>query len=178
MLLCSGSARIRALLGAIVLAVLTSGCWSEPAGGQQPREGRAGLQLAGTIGGRQLALSDGAPRLVVGDCDPDVSGDQDVCIIADDIDGQLVVLVIENPDVLRAPATLPVVDPDCGDRCDEVTDGVVVDLQLGTGDRRRARGGSLVLETVERFVHYAGEVRLELASGSVSGSFDVVPRSD
>lgn len=158
--------------------MLAAGCWSAPAGGRQPQQGRAGLQLAGTVGSRQLAVSDGAPRLRVGDCDPDVSGDSDVCIIADDIDGQLVVVVIENPDVLRAPATLPVIDPGCDDACDEVTDGVVVDLQLGTDPRMRATGGSVMLETLEPFTRYAGEVRLELASGSVSGAFDVVPRSD
>lgn len=174
----SRSARARALVGLVVLAVLAAGCWSAPAGGGQPRQGRAGLQLAGTVGGRQLAVSDGAPRLVVGDCDPDVSGDRDVCVIADDIDGQLVVMVIENPDVLRAPTTLPVTDPGCDEACDDVTDGVVVDLQLGTGGRLRATGGSMTLETVQPFTRYSGEVRLELASGSVSGTFDVVPRSD
>ncbi|CAN5889180.1 hypothetical protein BH23ACT10_BH23ACT10_04770 [soil metagenome] len=178
MLLWSVSARIRAAVGLLVVAVLTAGCWSAPAGGQQPRDGRAGLQLAGTVGSRQLAVSDGAPRLTVGDCDPDVSGDSDVCVIADDIDGQLVVMVIENPDVLQAPATLPVVDPGCRDACDDVTDGVVVDLQIGTGPRLRATGGSMVLETVQRFTHYVGDVRLELESGAVSGEFDVVPRSD
>ncbi len=144
----------------------------------QPRQGRAGLQLAGTAGGRQLAVSDGAPRLVVGDCDPDPVGDADVCVIADDIDGQLVVVVFENPDVLRAPATVPIVDPGCGGACDRVSDGAVVDLQLGTGPRVRARGGSVVLETVQPFAHYAGELRLELPSGAASGTFDVVPRSD
>lgn len=170
--------RVRAMVGLMLLVVMAAGCWSAPADGQQPRQGRAGLQLAGTVGSRQLAVSDGAPRLVVGDCDPDVSGDSDVCVIADDIDGQLVVIVIENPAVLEAPATLPVVDAECGQTCDDVTDGVVVDLQLGTAPRQRAIGGSVALETVQPFTRYAGDVRLELASGSVSGTFDVVPRND
>ncbi len=162
----------------LLLAVLASACWSTPAATTQPREGRAGLQLTGTVGGRQLAVSDGAPSLVVGDCDPNAEGDADVCVIADDIDGQLVVVVFENPDVLRAPATLPIVDPGCDTDCDGVTDGAVVDLQLGTRPRVRARGGSVVLETVRPFLRYAGELRLELSSGAASGTFDVVPRAD
>lgn len=160
------------------LAVLAAGCWSSTAETAQPRDGRSGLQLTGTIAGRQLAVSDGAPQLNVGDCDPDVGGDSDVCVIADDIDGQLVVLVIENPDVLRAPATLPVVDPPCGDACDDVTDGVVVDVQLGTDSRVRARGGRVDLTVVQPFVRYAGDVRLRLPSGSLSGTFDLVPLDD
>lgn len=162
----------------LVLTVLAAGCWSSTAQTPQPRDGRSGLQLTGTLAGRQLAVSDGAPQLTVGDCDPDVGGDADICAIADDIDGQLVVVVIENPGVLRAPATLPVVDPSCGDACDEVTDGVVVDVQLGTGPRVRARGGRLELTVLQPFVRYAGDVRLQLASGSLSGSFDLVPLDD
>jgi hypothetical protein len=165
-------------VAAVVLfgfAVLASGCWSSTAQSVQPRDGRAGLQLTGTVAGRQVAVSDGAPQLDVGDCDPGSGGDADVCAIADDIDGQLLVLVIENPDVLRAPASLPVVDPGCGDACDDVTDGVVVDVQLGTAPRIRATGGQLDVRVLQPFVRYAGEVRLRLPSGSLSGSFDLVP---
>jgi hypothetical protein len=162
----------------VLCVLLLAGCWPAPAQTLQPRDGRAGLQLSGSVAARQLAVSDGAPRLTVGDCDPDATGDADVCVIADDIDGQLVVLVFENPDVLRSGASLPVVDPPCGGGCDDVTDGVVVDLQLGTGQRQRARSGHLELSRVEPFSNYVGEVRLDLPSGAVSGSFDVVPRSD
>lgn len=161
-----------------VLVVFTAGCWSVPEGTPQPRNGRAGLQLAGSIGGRQLAVSDGSPDLRIGDCDPDVTGDDDVCAIAEDIDGQLVVLVFENPDVLTEGATLPVADPGCGDLCDDVTDVAVIDLQLGTGPRVRADGGRLEVREVTPFARYAGDVRLTTSSGSVSGSFDLVPRSD
>jgi hypothetical protein len=177
-LLWSGVAHARATVAVVALSVLLSGCWSAPAQTVQPRDGRAGLQLSGTVGSRQLAVSDGSPDLNVGDCDPAAGGDQDVCIIADDIDGQLVVVVFENPDVLRSGADLPVVDPACATGCDEVTDGVVVDLQLATGERQRARGGRVVLTEVERFRNYVGELRLDLGSGSVSGSFDVIPRRD
>jgi hypothetical protein len=107
-----------------------------------------------------------------------VTGDDDICAIAKDIDGQLVVLVFENPDVLVADATLPVADPGCGARCDEVTGSAVIDLQLGTGPRLRADGGRVQISEVTPFARYAGEVRLTLPSGSVSGSFDLVPRRD
>lgn len=178
MLLSSAAPRLRAAVVLAVLSILAAGCWSTPTGTPQPRDGRSGLQLTGTVDGRQLAVSDGAPDLDVGDCDPDVGGDADVCAIAGDIDGQLVVLVIENPDVLRAPASLPVVDPPCGDDCDDVTEGVVVDLQLGTGPRTRATGGRLELTVLQPFARYAGDVRLQLPSGRVSGSFDLVPIDD
>lgn len=134
--------------------------------------------MAGSIAGRQLAVSDGAPELVVGDCDPDASGDADVCALADDIGGELVVMAIENPDVLTAGATLPVGDPGCGADCDDVTAVAVVDLQLGTGERMRATDGQLVVREVTDFARYAGEVRLVLPSGSVSGSFDLIPRPE
>lgn len=162
----------------VVLAVWVSGCWPAPAERTQPRDGGSGLQLTGTIVGRQLAVSDGVPRLTVGDCDPDASGDNDVCAIGASIDGELVVLVFENPDVLEAGATLPVTDPGCGTRCDEVSGTAVIDLQLGTARRLRARGGHLDVTEVTPFSRYAGEVRLSFADGSVSGSFDLVPRSD
>jgi hypothetical protein len=177
-LLWSAVARLRAPSIVGVLVVLLAGCWSAPAQTVQPREGRAGLQLAGSVEGRQLAVSDGSPQLNVGDCDPDATGDADVCVIAEDIDGQLVVLVFENPDVLQSGASLPVVDPACTDGCDDVADGVVVDLQVGTGQRLRARGGRVDVRRVEPFSSYVGDLRLDLASGSVSGSFDVIPRRD
>lgn len=177
-LLWSVAARLCAVGTVVVAGVLVAGCWSAPAQTVQPRDGRAGLQLTGNVANRQLAVSDGSPRLNVGDCDPDATGDSDVCVIADDIDGQLVVLVVENPDVLRTGASLPVVDPGCAGGCDEVSEGAVVDLQIGTGERVRAQGGRLELATVEPFSNYAGDLRLDLPSGAVSGSFDVVPRRD
>lgn len=177
-LLGRAGARVRTLVLVVVAAAWCAGCWSATAESTQPRDGRAGLQLAGSIAGRQLAVSDGAPRLVVGDCDPDVSGDADVCAIGDDIDGTLVVVVFENPDVLEPGATLPVADPGCTAGCDDVTDVAVVDVQVGTGERRRAVDGSVEVTEVVPFSRYAGQLRLTLPSGSVAGSFDLVPRSD
>src|SRR5690606_21823455 len=71
----------------VVAAALLAGCWSAPPQTVQPRDGRAGLHLTGTVAGRQLAVSDGAPDLNVGDCDPDVTGDADVCAIGADVGG-------------------------------------------------------------------------------------------
>lgn len=178
MLLLTSRSRWRPVWLVIVLAAFTAGCWSTPTGTVGPRDGRAGLQLTGSIGGRQLAVSDGAPDLRIGDCDPDVAGDDDICAIADDIDGQLVVLVFENPDVMAPGVTLPVADPGCGDRCDDVTDVAVIDLQLGTQPRVRAAGGRLEVTELIPFSRYVGDVRLTTSSGSLSGSFDLVPRND
>ena len=152
--------------------------WPTSQGVATPRDGRAGLKLTGSIDGRHVAVSDGAPELRVGDCDPDVTGDADVCAIADDIDGRLVVLVIENPDVQAPGVSLPIADPGCGDACDDVDDVAVVDLQLDTRPRLRADGGRLEITTLIPFSRYVGDVRLTTSSGSVSGSFDLVPRPD
>ena len=145
-----------------------------------PRDGRSGLSLAGTIGGRQLAISDGLPRLDVGDCDLHDDRDADVCFISRDIDGELIVLVFENPAALVEGEALPVRAGEClrPEDCDAVTDHLIVELQRGVGDRIRATGGTVRLTTVERFLRYAGELRLEFPDGALSGSFDVVPRPE
>lgn len=165
-------------LVAVVVAVLATACWRATDATTQPRGGRAGLQLTGTVAGTQLAVNAGAPRLTVGDCDPADGQDDDVCAIARDISGELVVLVFENPGVLVSGAELAIADPGCGRDCDDIRGLAVVDLQIGVGDRRRARGGSLRLAEVLPFRRYAGDLRLEFDDGSVSGSFDLVPRRD
>ena len=179
MLLWAPAARLRVTWWTVVvLGVFVTGCWPAPEGTVQPRDGRSGLHITGSVAGGQLAVSDGSPRLTVGDCDPDATGDDDVCAIARSIDGELVVLVVENPDVLATGSSLPVADPGCGSRCDDVTDVAVVDLQLGTDPRMRARGGRLEVDEVTPKARYVGELRLSFSTGSVAGSFDVVPRSD
>jgi hypothetical protein len=177
-LLLRSVARACALAWLVILSAFLTGCWSTPVDTVQPREGRAGLQLTGSIAGRQLVVSDGAPDLNVGDCDPDASGDRDVCAIGTNIDGELVVVVFENPDALSAGVSLPVADPGCGARCDHVTDVAVVDLQLGTRPRLRADGGRVEITQLTPFARYAGELRSTFASGAVAGSFDLVPRRD
>lgn len=172
------------LLLVVVLAVLlTGGCGAggigEGVAAMTPRDGRSGLQLTGTVGGRQLIVTAGAPELLVGDCDPNDGPDDDVCFIASDLDGEVFALVIENPAVLAAGRSVAVVTG-CAtpEACDAVTDGVVIDLQLGIGDRVPVAGGTLTLDVVEPSQRYAGRVDLELADGRVSGTFDVIPRPD
>ncbi len=160
-----------------LLALVVSGCGGGQASGQpEPREGRAGLQFTGTVDGRQVGVRDGAPELVVGDCDPIPGPDEDVCAISQTINSETFVLVFENPSVLVSDTELEVADSPCdGAACDQVRDHAVVDVQIGE-ERVRARGGELRLEVVEPFLHYRGELRLEFADGSLSGLFDVVPR--
>lgn len=165
---------------ALVLAAVVAGCGVAESGTQQPpRDGRAGLQVTGTAEGRQIAVRDGAPQLVVGDCDPTSPPDDDVCAISQTVGGELFVLSFENPDVLEEGAELAVADSGCGGpSCDDITDFAVVDVQLGGGERIRATEGEIRVRSVEPFLHYAGTLRLELPSGRLSGDFDLVPRED
>jgi len=161
---------------AAALGVLLAGCGTA-ARGVQPRDGRSGLQGTGTLEGRQVAVGQGAPDLVVGDCDPIDEPDDDVCFVSDTIDGRTFVLTFENPAVLVTGAALPVGGADCTSprTCDAVADVAVVSLKLGTDDAVRADGGSLTLSRVEPFGNYVGEVILELGDGGFTGTFDVVP---
>jgi hypothetical protein len=170
----------------LLAGVLLSGC-GLPGGASGPsavlpREGRSGLRLAGTVDGRQVAVNDGLPRLRVGDCDPMDGADADLCVISRTIDGRMFVLAVENPDVLNSAATLAIADPGCPTpvACDEVDDLVIVDVQLDTGQRRRAVGGTLELALVEPVLRYTGGLTLRLpgGGGGLAGQFDLVPRPD
>jgi hypothetical protein len=146
----------------------------------RPSDGRSGLYVSGTVAGRQLALTDGAPVLITGDCDLADGRDDDVCFVSRDIDGTFVRIVFENPGVLEPGTTVPVVDEACATRgCDDVTAGAVVRVQVGaTADPARARGGSVRLDTVEPGQRYAGSLTLELPDGRLAGDFNVVPRPE
>lgn len=164
----------------VLVAVLLAGCTASSATAVQPRDGRSGLQGTGTLDGRQVAVAQGLPELLVGDCDPLDRNDDDVCVITDTVDGRSFVLTVENPAVLVTGADLPVADPDCRSpaACDQVTDSAVVSIKLGTDRAVRATDGRLRMTRVEPFANYAGEVSLELPNGRFSGSFDVVPRPE
>jgi hypothetical protein len=172
----------RRALAAVLVALLVAGCGGARVGDGtvQPRGGRSGLQGTGTLEGRQVAVAQGLPDLVVGDCDPRDGADQDVCIITDTVDGRLFVLAFENPQVLVEGVTLAVADPGCGTpaACDAVTEVAVVSVKLDTDDPVIATGGSVRVTRVEPFTNYAGELTLQLPTGAFSGSFDVVPRPD
>jgi hypothetical protein len=179
-------ARVPALPVAVlvlVLALAGAGCGETPGDVlPPPRDGRSGLQLSGLVGGRQIAVSDGLPEVNFNDCDLPDGRDEDLCIVTEDISGELVLVVIENPMVLVEGVTTPVVEGPCRDDrdCDEVTAGVVVDVAIGAGTPRiRAVSGQIQTEVVVPGSRYRGRIDLRLTGGgTLSGAFDLVPRPD
>lgn len=163
---------------ALLTAVAIGGCGTgERPQTPQPRAGRAGLQLSGTVGGSQVAVSDGSPRFVVGDCDVAGGVDDDLCVESRDLRGGPVLVVVRNPGVLVEGTAVTIDDAGCdGEACDAVTDTAVVDVQLGDDAHRRATGGAITLRVVDDERRYAGRLRIELRDGVLSGHFDLVPR--
>lgn len=166
----------------ILSAALAAGAGCALGDGELPpaREGRSGLQGTGTLAGRQVAVANGLPELVVGDCDPLDGDDDDLCVITDTIDGRTFVLTVENPRVVVTGAELEVGDAGCGSpgACDAVDALAVVSIKLETEPPVLASGGSLRLTRVEPFANYVGSINLTLPSGSFSGTFDIVPRPE
>lgn len=166
---CRVGGRVRYRLLAALVAVVLSACASggpEGYAAPQPRDGRAGLWLTGTVGGRQVAVSDGSPDLFLGNCGPGGDGDADLCFSGRDIDGGVVVVIVRNPDVLEAGETV------------SVGEDAIVDVRLGDAPLRRARGGRLDLRVVRTASRYAGSLNLEFRDGRLTGDFDVVPRRE
>lgn len=165
-----------AVLAAVAVTACTAGSQDLP----PPRDGRSGLHGAGTLDGRQIAVGTGLPQLLVGDCDPVDAPDQDVCFIADTIDGRSFVLTIENPGLLAVGEPLEVADSSCTspEACDAVRDALIVSLKLEADDPIRATGGTTTMTRVEPFTNYVGEVSLRLPDGRFSGTFDVIPRPE
>lgn len=164
---CTNQASHRVL--AVLVAVLLTACASggpEGYAALQPRDGRAGLWLTGTVGGRQVAVSDGSPALYLGNCGPGGDQDADLCFSGRDIDGGVLVVIVRNPDVLEAGEIVP------------VGDIAVVDVRIGDAPVRRARGGRLTMRVVEPASRYSGSMQLEFRNGRLTGDFDVVPRPE
>lgn len=161
------------LFAAVLAAVVLVACPS--AVQRQPAAPDDGIQFAGRIGTQQLNVSDGAPQALLGDCDPNDGVDRDLCLVTHTVGGQDLAVVIENPAVLEAGAAVPVVRPPragCGGGCDEIGDGVIVELRL-EGERTFADGGTVtVLEADER---YAASFVLRVGGGSLTGRFNVAP---
>jgi len=171
---------VRRAAAGLALVACTTACTAAAQTTIQPRDGRSGVQGTGTIAGRQVAVATGLPQLLVGDCDPIDGLDDDVCAIADTIDGRLFVLGFENPDVLVPGRTVPVSTAGCGDpeACDAVDDGAVVTVKLETDAPVRATTGTVTVAAVEPFTRYAGEVSLTLPDGRFRATFDLVPRPE
>lgn len=166
------------LVAALAAACGTSGGDSGPAG-IEPRDGRSGLQLSGTVDGRQLAVNDGAPVMRLGDCDVNDGADTDLCFFSREVDGGYFAILIENPDSI-VKGRVEVVDSPCrSPRCEDVGAGAIVDVQFEPGgERSRATGGHLNLSDVEVARRYGGTLNLQLPDGRIGGTFQVVPRPE
>lgn len=173
----------RRIAAVVVAAILVVACGPTGGGSDErfaparPDVTRAGIQATGTIGGSQLAVSAGAPRLVEGNCDPASGPSTDVCFIARDLTGERFTVIFANPDVLVAGADLDVAASDCvAAECAAVSDVAVVDILAQGADRRRAADGRLQITIADPGERYAGSFRLQFRDGRLSGDFDVVPR--
>ncbi len=130
---------VRSLVAILAAATLLAGCATSNPNHRQAEAVDDGVQATGVIDGSRVAISRGVPEVVFGDCDPGVGVDADICWVARTIDGLSIAFVIENPALLAPDVRLDVVDSTCED-CDDVTDGVVVDLRVD-GETRRATTG-------------------------------------
>ena len=144
-----------------------------------PRDGRSGVQLSGILQDRQIAISDGLPTLNDTDCDLNEGVDRDLCVVTEDISGEQIVIVFENPDVLVEGASLPIGQVPCGQprNCDAVTDVALMEIRIGE-ERLPGLGGTLELETVVPGNRYRGTFDIELRTGQLSATFDLVPRPE
>ena len=174
---------LRHVAAAALLVVVLTGCATSGGGtgvsSIEPRDGLSGLQLAGTLGGRQLVVNDGAPVLRLGDCDVNDGSDTDLCFFSREIDGGFFALIVENPDVVQEETVAVVESPCRSPHCDDVTGGILVEVQREPGGPRdRATGGQIEFSTVEEGRRYAGTLRLVMADGTFSGTFQIVPRPE
>lgn len=160
-----------AVLAAAVLTACPSAAQPQP----QPETADDGIRFAGRVGTQQLNVSDGAPEVQLGDCDPNDGPDRDLCLVTHTVEGQPIAVVIENPAVLEDAGRLTVRTPDgvgCTGGCDDVREALVIEVRRGDA-RSFATGGTVtVREAGER---YAADFVLELEGGSITGHFNVAP---
>jgi hypothetical protein len=168
----------------LTLALLMAACGDSPGDVlPEPRDGRSGIRMSGLLNDRQIALSDGLPTINFGDCDVADGPDRDFCILTRDVNGETIIVVFENPDVLVDGAVLPVGEGNCADpaSCDEVTDVAIIEVQFGTDVDARipAVSGTLEIEVAVPGSRYRGSFDISLrGGGNLSAEFDVVPRPD
>lgn len=162
--------RVRALAPLLAAAVGLVGCGEGQAEHRQAEAVDDGVQVTGVLDGSRVAVSQGVPDVLFGDCDPGDGLDEDVCWVARTIDGLSIAFVVENPAVLVAGEVVEVV-PDACRKCDEVTEGVVVDVRVD-GEQRRATAGRIeVREVGERI---AADIEVRWPDGDhLVGSFNV-----
>lgn len=157
----------------VVGGLLLGACYGE--GGTAPPSGDQGIQATGQLDGQRIAVSRGAPIVIVGDCDPEDGADEDLCIDARTIGGLPLRLVVENRDALVADETVPVGRATClVGGCDDVTDEVIVRLEVADRTIDVIGGEFDVLRADDRYV---ADFTLQLPSGdSLRGEFDVTER--
>lgn len=163
---------------ACVLAVGLAACEDDAPGEEPaitdpslPESMDTGIQATGTLDGQRAAISRGNPTVIRGDCDANDGPDDDLCILGRTIEGRDVNLVVENPAVLTAGEELDVVT--CNVACDQVTDGVVVEVRVNGDVRPATRGRLTVSQAGER---YAADFDLTMPFGDrLIGTFDVEP---
>lgn len=165
------SLRATVLAPVLGLTLVLSGCATASVAHRQAEASDDGVQVTGTLGGSRVAISEGVPDVVFGDCDPGIEIDQDVCWSARTIDGMTVAMVVENPAVLVAGETVDVVNVACDLDCDAVTEGVVVDVRWD-GRQVRATSGRLEVGSVDERVSASLDLNLVGGDG-LDGSFNV-----
>ena len=153
-----------------VIALVLAGCADPEVSQRQPVSAVDGIQATGQFDGHRIAVSDGEPEVVLGDCDLPDGVDEDLCIVAFSIDGSTLALVIENPLALEIGDDVPVTS--CSGHCDEAA-GVVVEVRVD-GVARRATGGTVdIVEAGPRW-RMAFTLRFGGAD-SLTGEYDVLP---
>lgn len=164
---------------AVAVAVAAAGCGEDGPDVAEftatpPVSPDQGIQATGRLDGSPVAISRGAPIVIVGDCDPQDGPDEDLCIEARTIDGLEVTLVVENRDALVAGTTVPVGRATCVDGCDSIADEVIARLEVGD-DVAEVTGGSF--EVRDDGPRYVADFTIELPFGDrLTGSFDVAER--
>jgi hypothetical protein len=168
-----------ALAAASVVLLAACGASGSMQPQPEPRDGRSGLQLSGSFGGKQVAVSDGLPRLLVGDCSVRHGIPAEVCFASRNIDGNPVIIGLANPEAVASAEQLEAGRARCATMqgCAEVDGHALVFVLVGE-ELRQATGGSVGVSTHEPGSRYAGELRLEVGRDRLTGTFDVVPRPE
>lgn len=139
-----------------------------------PASPDAGIQATGRIDGSPVAISRGAPIVIIGDCDPEDGPDEDLCILARTLDGLEVDLVVENRDALVAGEIATVGRASCVDGCDARSDVVIARVEVGDDVKEVTSGTFEVSAAGDR---YTADFDLTMPSGDrLSGTFDVAER--
>lgn len=165
----------RAVLLAVA-ALLVIGC-STTGSAEQPRDGRAGVQISGRLDSTgSVAVSDGRPQLLEGDCEARTGMPADVCVATRGIGGTTYILGFGNLSQVPRGERVDVVPGQCtsAEACARVDEGALMLLAVDD-ELHRPTGGTLLVHEAERGDRYLGRVRLDVDGGSVSVEFDVVP---